>query len=176
MSRSISTAAALAAAALLALPAAGLAAPPPDKPVLLPTGVGRPAADLVMLVDNGPVTPSQGLPGVTYISFARVNPDGTMAGGPFVVPAGKVLVLTSASGSQSGPANALNTLTLYAWAQPDAAVRGLYGNNFRIDGFGSGDIRIDFGSGFALAAGHALLATAPIANIGLNFQGYLAPE
>ena len=176
MSRSSFSLALALAATAIAFPLAGHAAPPSDKTMLLPTAVGRPASDLVMLVDNGPVTPSQGSPGLTYTSFARVNPDGTMAGGPFVVPAGMVLVLTGASGSQSGPANGLNTLTLYAWAQPDAAVRGLYGNNFRIDAFGSGDIRIDFGSGFALAAGHALLATAPIANLGLNFQGYLAPQ
>ena len=166
MSRSIRYVAGLGALAAVFLSAAlGHAAPPPPK-----------APELVMLVDNGPVTPTQGFPGVTYISFARVRGDGTVEPGPFVVPAGQVLILTSASGSQSGPNNAVNTLTLYAWAQPDAAVRGLYGNNFRTDGIGYGDIRIDFGVGFALADGHALLATSPIANLGLNFQGYLASE
>lgn len=56
-----------------------------------------------MLVDNGPVTPSQGFPGLVYTSFARVHADGTLEPGSFVVPPGKVLVLTSASGGISGP-------------------------------------------------------------------------
>ena len=165
------------AAFSLAVPLAGHAAPPPsDKTVLLPTAVGRPASDLVMLVDNGPVTPSQGFPGLTYISFARVHGDGTVEPSSYVVPAGKVLVLTSASGSLAGVGDVNATVTFYAWAQPDGAVRGLYGNNYRTNSAGFADIRIDFGSGFVIAPGYAILAISPVANIGLNFQGYLADQ
>ena len=75
MNRSTPILAALAGVAL-AFPFGGHAAPPADnKQVTLPTAVGRPVSDLVMLVDNGPVTPSQGFPGLTYISFARVHGD-----------------------------------------------------------------------------------------------------
>ena len=68
-------------------------------------------------------------------------------------------------------------------ADYDAVERAIRGAEARhgpteclVNSAGFADIRIDFGSGFVIAPGHAILAISPVANIGLNFQGYLADQ